>query len=96
MKKSLLLAFGCAMLAGTAVAQNAQEVTYVEDPAQGYLFNKFSDNWFIQGEGGVSAASQMTTATVPSATVSLPQHRCMSASGSPRCWVSAAALTSFP
>ena len=42
------------MLAGTAVAQNAQEVTYVEDPAQGYLFNKFSDNWFIQGEGGVS------------------------------------------
>lgn len=54
MKKSYLLALGCAMLAGTAVAQNAQEVTYVEDPAQGYLFNKFSDNWFIQGEGGVS------------------------------------------
>ena len=54
MKKSYLLALGCAMLAGTAVAQNAQEVTYVEDPAQGYLFNKFSDNWFIQGEGGGS------------------------------------------
>lgn len=54
MKKSIALAFGFAMLAGTAVAQNAQEVTYVEDPAQGYLFNKFSDNWFIQGEGGVS------------------------------------------
>ena len=54
MKKSLLLALGCAMLAGTAVAQNAQEVTYVEDPSQGYLINKFSDNWFIQAEGGIS------------------------------------------
>lgn len=54
MKKSLLLALGCAMLAGTAVAQNAQEVTYVEDPSQGYLLNKFSDNWFIQAEGGIS------------------------------------------
>lgn len=54
MKKSIALAFGFAMLAGTAFAQNAQEVTYVEDPAQGYLFNKFSDNWFIQGEGGVT------------------------------------------
>ena len=31
---------------------NAQEITYVEDPAQGYTFNKFSDNWFIQLEGG--------------------------------------------
>ena len=54
MKKSIALAFGFAMLAGTAVAQNAQEITYVEDPAQGYLFNRFQDNWFIQGEGGVS------------------------------------------
>lgn len=54
MKKSYLLALGCAMLAGTAVAQNAQEVTYVEDPSQGYLLNKFSDNWFIQAEGGVA------------------------------------------
>lgn len=54
MKKSYLLALGCALLAGTAVAQNAQEVTYVEDPAQGYLLNKFSDNWFIQAEGGVA------------------------------------------
>ena len=42
------------MLAGTAVAQNAQEVTYVEDPSQGYLLNKFSDNWFIQAEGGIA------------------------------------------
>lgn len=54
MKKSLLFALGCAMVAGAASAQNASEVTYVEDPAQGYTFNKFSDNWFIQGEGGVS------------------------------------------
>lgn len=53
MKKSSIFALGFALLAGTAVAQNAQEVTYVEDPSQGYLFNKFSSNWFIQAEGGV-------------------------------------------
>ena len=52
MKKITLLAFACAMLLGTAVA-SAQEVTYVEDPAQGYLFNSMKDNWFVQGEGGV-------------------------------------------
>ncbi|MBR1935909.1 MAG: OmpA family protein [Muribaculaceae bacterium] len=33
-------------------AVNAQEVTYVEDPAQGYIFNRFQDNWFIEAEGG--------------------------------------------
>ena len=54
MKKSSIFALGFALLAGSAVAQNAQEVTYVEDPSQGYLFNKFSSNWFIQAEGGVS------------------------------------------
>ena len=54
MKKSSILALGFAMLAGSAFAQNAQEVTYVEDPSQGYLFNKFSSNWFIQAEGGVA------------------------------------------
>ena len=52
MKKITLLAFVCAMFMAPAVA-NAQEVTYVEDPAQGYLFNRMQDNWFIQGEGGV-------------------------------------------
>lgn len=54
MKKSSILAFGFALLAGSAFAQNAQEVTYVEDPSQGYLFNKFNANWFIQAEGGVA------------------------------------------
>lgn len=54
MKKSTLFAFGCALLAGSAFAQNAQEVTYVEDPAQGYTFNQFKDNWFIQAEGGIT------------------------------------------
>ena len=53
MKKSSILALGFAMLAGSAVAQNVQEVAFVEDPTQGYLFNKFSSNWFIQAEGGV-------------------------------------------
>ena len=30
----------------------AQEVTYVEDAAQGYLFNKMQDNWWIEVDGG--------------------------------------------
>ena len=60
MKKSSILAFGFALLAGTAFAQNAQEVTYVEDPSQGYLFNKFSSNWFIQAEGGVAMGFSAT------------------------------------
>ena len=51
MKKITLLAFACAMLTAPA-AVNAQEVTYVEDPAQGYLFNRMQDNWFIEAEGG--------------------------------------------
>jgi len=34
-------------------SSNAQEVTYVEDPSQGYLFNRMRDNWFIQADGGV-------------------------------------------
>lgn len=50
MKKITLLAFVCALFMAPAVL--AQEVTYVEDPAQGYLFNRMKDNWFIQGEGG--------------------------------------------
>jgi outer membrane protein OmpA-like peptidoglycan-associated protein len=32
---------------------NAQEVQYVEDPAQGYIFNRMQDNWFVQATGGV-------------------------------------------
>lgn len=52
MKKFTLAALLCAMLLPSAA--KAQEVTYVEDPAQGYTFNKFSDNWFIQLEGGAN------------------------------------------
>jgi outer membrane protein OmpA-like peptidoglycan-associated protein len=52
MKKSTILSLVCALFLGqSAVAQN-QEVTYVEDPSQGYLLNSFSDNWFITAEGG--------------------------------------------
>ena len=51
MKKITLMALACAMFMGSAAA-NAQEVTYVEDPAQGYTFNKFQDNWFVEGLGG--------------------------------------------
>ena len=49
MKKIALIAALCAMAVSSV---NAQEVTYVEDPAQGYLLNNFKDNWFIQLEGG--------------------------------------------
>ncbi len=51
MKKITLMAFACAMFMVPAVA-SAQEVTYVEDPSQGYTFNKFQDNWFVEGLGG--------------------------------------------
>ena len=49
MKKITLLACACAMFFAPVV--NAQE-SYVEDPAQGYIFNRFQDNWFIEGLGG--------------------------------------------
>lgn len=52
MKKSMILALACAALVNSSAF--AQEVTYVEDPAQGYTFNRFKDNWFITAEGGVN------------------------------------------
>lgn len=55
MKKTTLLACACAFVFGaqSLVAQeSAQEVTYVSDPTQGYVFNRFKDNWFITAEGG--------------------------------------------
>ena len=55
MKKSILLGFVAALFMGqSAMAQSAQEITYVEDPAQGYLFNSFSSNWFVSAEGGIN------------------------------------------
>ena len=56
MKKLSLLACAFALLFGaqSLVAQNNQEVTYVEDPNQGYLLNRFKDNWFITAEGGAN------------------------------------------
>ena len=51
MKKITLMALACALFMAPAVA-NAQEVTYVEDPAQGYTFNRFQDNWFVGAMGG--------------------------------------------
>ena len=52
MKKNLFLALACAaIVSGSAFAQ---EVTYVEDPAQGYTFNRFKDNWFLSVEGGAN------------------------------------------
>ncbi|MBD5239364.1 MAG: OmpA family protein [Bacteroidales bacterium] len=52
MKKIMTLALACAAMLGSNAI--AQEVTYVEDPAQGYTFNKFKSNWFITAEGGVN------------------------------------------
>ena len=55
MKKITLLAAACALfMAPAAVAQQAQEVQYVEDATQGYLMNSFSNNWFITAQGGVN------------------------------------------
>ena len=55
MKKITLLASVCALfMAPSLVAQEAQEVQYVEDATQGYLINDFKDNWFIPAQGGVN------------------------------------------
>lgn len=53
MRKSTIL--GLALFMGqSALAQSNQEVSYVEDPSQGYIFNSFSDNWFVSVEGGIN------------------------------------------
>ena len=52
MKKIALFALLCAAYLVSNFA-SAQEVTYVEDPSQGYLLNRMRDNWFIDAEGGV-------------------------------------------
>lgn len=54
MKKSALLVLACAAIATSAMAQNNVEIAYVEDPAQGYTFNRFKDNWFIGAQGGAN------------------------------------------
>ena len=52
MFKRSILGLACAMLFGaSAFAQEAPQT--VQDPSQGYLFNRFSNNWFVTGEGGV-------------------------------------------
>ncbi len=54
MKKSALLALACAAVMSTQAFAQAPEITYTEDPSQGYTFNRFKDNWFIGAEGGVN------------------------------------------
>lgn len=55
MKKSTILGLVTALFMGqSAMAQGAQEISYVEAPEQGYLFNSFSNNWFVSVEGGVN------------------------------------------
>ncbi|MDE6487263.1 MAG: OmpA family protein [Muribaculaceae bacterium] len=55
MKKATFFACACALLMGQSLMaqEPAQEVTYVEDPTQGILLNKFENNWFITVDGGV-------------------------------------------
>jgi len=52
MKKIALLVILCAACLIPSLSV-AQEVTYVEDPSQGYLLNRMRDNWFITADGGV-------------------------------------------
>ena len=52
MKKIALLVLLCVSYL-TAPLASAQEVTYVEDPSQGYLLNRMRDNWFIMADGGI-------------------------------------------
>lgn len=56
MKKTAFLAFACALFMGQGLTAQTtlKEITYVEDPSQGVLFNRFQDNWYITAEGGVS------------------------------------------
>lgn len=55
MKKCTLIALLCTLFMSQSLfAQNeSKEITYVEDPSQGYLFNALKDNWFVTAEGGV-------------------------------------------
>ena len=52
MKRITLLA--TFLLAAMSFAVSAQEVTYVEDPSQGLLINKPSNNWFLNVEAGAN------------------------------------------
>ncbi len=55
MKKSAILSLACAALMSVNSAfAVVPEIVYVEDPAQGYTFNRFKDNWFLTAEGGVN------------------------------------------
>lgn len=56
MKKITLFALACVVAMGQAVVaqETSKEVTYVPDETQGYLFNRFKDNWFISAEGGAA------------------------------------------
>lgn len=52
MKKFILLALLAASMLSINAQEKSNEIVYVEDPSQGYLFNRFKDNWFVTGEIG--------------------------------------------
>lgn len=52
MKKITFVALLCALFVAPFV--NAQEVTKVEDPSQGYLQNGLKDNWFVSAQIGAN------------------------------------------
>jgi len=64
MKKIVLLVTLCVAYLVPSMTI-AQEVTYVEDPSQGYLFNRMRDNWFIDAEGGVGLFMSSYDARAP-------------------------------
>lgn len=66
MKKSAILSLACAALMSVNSAFAAvPEIVYVEDPAQGYTFNRFKDNWFLTAEGGVNVVMGKTDKVLP-------------------------------
>jgi len=54
MKKAFLLAIACVLGMGQSLfaQETAQDVTFVPDETQGYLLNRFKDNWFVSAEAG--------------------------------------------
>lgn len=59
MKKIFLAIAGLLFIGQASFAQvteivsvSEEEIAYVQDPSQGYIYNPFKANWFIQAQGG--------------------------------------------
>ncbi len=66
MKKIAFLSLAAAALISASSAFAAvPEIVYVEDNTQGVTFNRFKDNWFITGEGGLNVVLGQTDKVLP-------------------------------